>query len=118
VHKELTNKGVETYNELTKAASLYNAQLDQVKAREQMIGNIQTFVQRWFSVYAAARMVSNAFRTIKTDLKDLDDIMTKIAIVTDKTQGELWKQMPDYSAMAKQYATSIKGVYEVSQLYY
>ena len=105
-------------NDATNAAGKYSAQLEQVKAREQAIGNIQSFVQRWFSVYAAARLVSNAFRSMKTNLKDLDDIMTQISIVTDKTQGDLWKQMPQYADMAKQYASSIKGVYEVSQLYY
>ena len=109
---------IQALNESAKAAGRYNAQLEQVKAREQAIGNIQSFVQRWFSVYAAARLISNAFKSMKTNLKDLDDIMTQISIVTDKTQGDLWKQMPQYADMAKQYASSIKGVYEVSQLYY
>ena len=108
----------QSLNDAANAAGKYNAQLEQVKAREQAIGNIQSFVQRWFSVYAAARLVSNAFKSMKTNLKDLDDIMTQISIVTDKTQGDLWKQMPQYTDMAKQYASSIKGVYEVSQLYY
>ena len=105
-------------SDVEKAAGKYNAQLERVKNNEKAIGNIQSFVQRWFSVYAAARLVSNAFRTMKNDLKDLDDIMTQISIVTDKTQGDLWKQMPQYADMAKQYASSLKGVYEVSQLYY
>ena len=44
--------------------------------------------------------------------------MNKIAIVTDMTQDDLWGQMSDYTEMARQYAASISGVYQVSQLYY
>jgi len=34
------------------------------------------------------------------------------------SQGDLWGQMPQYTEMAREYAASIAGVYEVSQLYY
>lgn len=96
----------------------YEAQLERVKAAQAGLDNFKAFVQRWFSVYAAARMVSQAFNSVKNTLHELDDVMTEIAIVTDMTQADLWNQMADYTAMAKQYASSIKGVYEVSQLYY
>jgi len=48
-----------------------------------MLGRVQGVVQRWFSVYAAVRMVSNAIKTMKTTIADLDKTMTEIAIVTD-----------------------------------
>ena len=44
--------------------------------------------------------------------------MTQIAIVTDFTQNDLWNQISTYSDMAREYGVSIKGVYEVSQLWY
>lgn len=118
VSSGLTGRAAERWQELNNLSAVYMQQLEQVKAREQALGNFKTFIQRWFSVYAAARMVTNAFNTIKTTLKELDDVMTEIAIVTDMTQADLWDQMSSYTAMAKQYASSIKGVYEVSQLYY
>ena len=43
--------------------------------------------------------------------------MTQISIVTNMSQDDLWKQMDSYSRMAEQYAVSIKGTYEVSQLW-
>jgi len=79
-----------------------------------MLGKIQGVVQRWFSVYAAIRMVGNAVRSVISTIKELDATITEIAIVTDKTQSELWDQMPDYTAMARKYAASISGVYKVS----
>ena len=100
------------------AATQYQQKLEQIQSLQQSLNNLQSFAQRWFSVYGAMRLVSNAFRSIKTNIKELDDIMTEIAIVTDMSQADLWQQMPQYISLAKEYAASLKGVYEVSQLYY
>lgn len=100
------------------AATQYQHKLEQIQSLQQGLNNLQSFAQRWFSVYGAMRLVSNTFRSIKTNIKELDDIMTEIAIVTDMSQADLWQQMPQYISLAKEYASSLKGVYEVSQLYY
>ena len=102
----------------TAEAAAYKAELQQVVAKEQMVGKVQGVVQRWFSIYAAIRMVGNAVRSVISTVKELDATITEIAIVTDKSQGELWDQMPEYTQMARKYAASISGVYKVSQLYY
>ena len=99
-------------------ANQYKYALEQVRAREQLVGKIQGVVQRWFSVYAAVRMVSNAIRSVISTIKELDKTITEIAIVTDMTQEDLWGQMQSYTEMARSYASSISGVYKVSQLYY
>ena len=52
------------------------------------------------------------------NVRELDKVITDIAVVTDMTQKDLWAQMDSYSSLAQQYGTTIKGVYEVSQLYY
>ena len=115
---KVINSSRESLEENTKAANEYKTALDQVKSAEQMIGKIQGVVQRWFSIYSAVRMVGKAIRSVIATTQELDKTITEIAIVTDMDQGELWKQMPQYTAMAKEYAASISGVYEVSQLYY
>ena len=64
------------------------------------------------------RLTKQTVRNMINDIRDLDKVITEISIVTNFSQEDLWKQMPRYSAMAKEYGTSIKGVYEISQLYY
>ena len=96
----------------------YNAALEKVQERTRTLGKIEGFVQRWFSIYAVTRMVSKIFRDIVNTVKELDKTMTEISIVTDMSQGDLWKQVPQYTEMARQYGASISGVYKVSQLYY
>lgn len=105
-------------NENTAAAAKYNEQLKNVEKSERLIGKIEGITQRWFSIYAAVRMVGQAVRSVISTVKELDKTITEIAIVTNMTQEDLWGQMQSYTDMARQYAASISGVYKVSQLYY
>lgn len=116
--REVAGQAAQNMSEVNRQLEYYNQQLEIAKGKQQALNNLQGFIQRWFSVYAAARMVNQAFNSVKSTLKELDAVMTEIAIVTDMTQSDLWAQMDSYTQMAKQYASSIKGVYEVSQLYY
>ena len=102
----------------TDMANQYKDALEQVRAREQLVGKIQGVVQQWFSIYAAVRMVGNAIRSVISTIQELDKTITEIAIVTDMAQEDLWGQMQSYTEMARSYASSISGVYKVSQLYY
>ena len=100
------------------AAREYGSALEDVQSREKLVGKLEGIAQRWFSVYAVVRLVSNAIRSMKENITALDKTMTEIAIVTDMSQSDLWKQMGDYTKMARKYGSSIQGTYEVSQLYY
>lgn len=115
---QLQGEAAAAWENLHQLEEGYMQRLDQARAKEKLLGNFEQFIQRWFSVYAVSNMVRNVFNSITGTLKELDDVMTEIAIVTDMTQENLWDQMSDYTEMARQYAVSIKGVYEVSQLFY
>lgn len=108
----------ENFKLSAKEAQQYEAELQKIQARQKFIGKIQGVVQRWFSIYAVVRMVSNAIKSMISTIKELDKTITNIAIVTNMSQSDLWGQMPQYTQMAREYAASISGVYEVSQLYY
>ena len=114
----MKNSADEALRQSTAAGKAYEAQLARVKSAEQMIGKLQGVVQRWFSIYAVIRMVRKAISSMISTVKELDKTITNIAIVTKMDQNDLWSQMPKYTAMAREYAASISGVYEVSQLYY
>lgn len=115
VENQYIGSGMRDSLEITEA---YKNQLDQVAAKEQALGKLQGVVQRWFSIYAAIRMVRQAIDSVISTIKELDATITEIAIVTSMDQSELWDQMPKYTQLARDYAASISGVYQVSQLYY
>ena len=119
--KDLANKAAETASQwkiTADAANQYSEALEKVQQREQLVGKIEGVVQRWFSIYAAVRMVGNAIRSVISTIKELDKTITDITIVTNMSREDLWGQMPQYTQMAQDYAVSISGVYQVSQLFY
>ena len=61
-----------------------------------------------------SRVVRSAFQSVK----ELDEAMNNIAVVTDYTTKDLWNQIDAYTAMAQATGSTIKGSYEVAQLYY
>lgn len=92
--------------------------MTQLTQRQDILTGLQSSVQRWFGFYQILNMTRSAIRSMITTVRELDKVMTDIAVVTDMTQKDLWAQMDSYSSLAQQYGTTIKGVYEVSQLYY
>ena len=86
--------------------------------RKKTIGNIQMAIQRWMGFYQVLNLTKRAVNSMKQHITELDTVMTKIAVVTSMSQDDLWGQIGQYSEMARQYGVAIKGVYEVSQLYY
>ena len=120
--KELTGgegrKSAANLDAATTAAENYHKELNKVMSAEKMLGSVQTLITRWFSVYGVIRMVRQAFKSMVSDIKQLDSTINKISIVTNFSMDQLWAQIPQYTALAQKYGVAISGVYEVSQLYY
>lgn len=108
----------ENFKITSQEAEQYRNKLDEIASKEKLLGKIQGVVERWFSIYAAVRLVSNAIKSMISTVQQLDKTITNIAIVTNMSQNDLWQQMPTYTKTAREFAASISGVYEVSQLYY
>lgn len=82
------------------------------------LSNIKRIVSYWLGFRSVMRSISSTVKSAVSTIHELDDVMTEISIVTDMSQEDLWGQMDNYASVAQEYGTSIKGVYEVSQLFY
>lgn len=100
------------------AALSASAKLAQLEAAQTRLNNIKTAIASWLGFNQIINITRTTVRNMINHIKELDDVMTEIAVVTDFTQDDLWKQMDAYASIAREYGVSIKGVYEVSQLYY
>jgi TP901 family phage tail tape measure protein len=56
----------------------------------------------------------NAISTIK----ELDAVMTEMAVVTDLSVGDYWKQLPEHTTQANELGVAISEVYKAETLYY
>lgn len=114
-----TLKGDEDAFNKTKTALEEHIQgLDKLNQRQQALSNVSSTVQRWMGFYQVLNLTKRAVNEMKQHIQELDNVMTQIAVVTSMTQSDLWGQISQYSEIARQYGVAIKGVYEVSQIYY
>lgn len=93
-------------------------QMARFASSAELLSKIKFAIKNWFGFNEVINLTKNSVRKMVQSIVELDDVMTQISIVTNMSQDDLWKQMDTYSRMAEQYAVSIKGTYEVSQLYF
>ena len=96
-----------------------------VRESEMALQGITAQVDSFLSRATSIATVSGAFLLLKKsvrsayeDVKELDAAMNSIAIVTDFTTKELWKQVDVYTKLAQEIGVSLVGVYDVQKLYY
>lgn len=85
---------------------------------ESFKARMQQAVKQWMGAREIINYVKKGVREAYKDIQNLDKAMTNIAVVTDFSTEDLWGQINDYMAIAKQYGVTTQGVYEVTQLFY
>ena len=105
-------------NNISAAIKNYGEQVKGLESKQKSLGNIQTAVNRWMGFWQVLNMTKSAINDMKQHIQELDSVMTQISVVTNFSQKDLWGQISTYSEIARQYGVAIKGVYEVSQIYY
>lgn len=90
-------------------------------ALQGITAQVDSFLSRVTSIATisgAFLLLKKAIRSAYEDVKELDAAMNSIAIVTDFTTKELWKQVDVYAKLAQEIGVSLVGVYDVQKLYY
>lgn len=105
-------------NNLRQELAQTNVQFNKQQQAINTIQSIRSAITNFMGFNQVLNITRNAVREAANHIRELDKVMTSIAIVTDMTQADLWGQIDTYSKMASQYGTSIQGAYEVSQIWY
>ena len=95
-----------------------NAQFLKMQRTTQSFNQMKMAVVNFMGFTQVLNLTKRAVKEAMNHIKELDSVMNKISIVTDMSTGDLWNQVDAYSKMAQTYGVSIKGAYEVSQIYY
>ena len=95
-----------------------SAQFSQWQSSMRTFDSLKRIAANFLGFNQIIQIVKSSVRSALKTIKELDDVMTSISVVTDFSQSDLWGQMDTYASIAQEYAVSIKGVYEVSQIYY
>ena len=111
-------KAKQGYEEANRALKEYVNGLSNLESKQRTLGNIQNAIINWMGFNQVLNLTRTAINSMKNHIKELDEVITQIAVVTNMTQKDLWGQVGAYSEIARQYGVAIKGVYQVSQIFY
>lgn len=95
-----------------------NTALSNMSSLNATSDSIKGAIKDWFGFFEVINMGKRILSGMGNDIRELDKVITEITIVTDMGHNELWGSISTYSDIAKQYGSTIAGVYEVSMLYY
>lgn len=115
---ESVKKSTETYHNLTNSLNQYSAALIKSEQQTRTLGNIRSAIANWMGFNQVLNLTRRAASDAINHIKQLDTTMNGIAIVTDMTTADLWKQVDAYSEIAQNFGVTIQGAYEVSKIYY
>ena len=105
-------------NSLRTALNQADAQFLKLSRTTQTFNQMKMAVINFMGFNQVLNLTKRAVKEALSHIKELDTVMNRISIVTDMSTGDLWNQVDAYSKMAQTYGVSIKGAYEVSQIYY
>lgn len=95
-----------------------NTQFVKMQQIQNTFNSMKNTIANFMGFYQVLNLTKRAVKEAANHIKELDSVMNKISIVTDMDTSDLWGQIDQYSKMAQTYGTTIKGAYEVSQIYY
>ena len=96
-------EGTKQYEEQTQAAR----ELDQINSR----------LTSFFSVASGVRLLSKAVKDSISTIKELDEVMTQAAVVTNYDVNDMWEKLPEFTKQANQLGVATKEAYSAMTLY-
>lgn len=93
-------------------------QKEEEKATDAATESFKNKITQIFGLYNIYQLIRRGIQNAYNSIKQLDQAMNEIAVVTNMTTNELWGQIEAYMSVARQYGVATQGVYEVSKLYY
>ena len=107
-----------TFSNLANNIDTAEVSLKQFNARTQEIEGLKQQITYFFGLSNSIELFKRAVRSAYETVKELDEVMTQTAVVTDFTVGDMWSQLPEYTKRANELGVAVKGAYESATLYY
>lgn len=75
-------------------------------------------LQQFVGIQGAAMVMRKALYSAFQTIKELDNAMTEMAVVTDFDIGDYWEQLPEYTKRANELGIAIKETYNSTAQFY
>ena len=104
-------------DELAEQINKTSEEINIATQRAQELSNLKSQVLSFFTITGAIQLFRRAIDSAFETVKELDEAMTEIAVVSDFSVGDMWKQLPRFTEQANQLGKSIRDVYGATTLY-
>ena len=104
-------------DELAEQINKTSEEVNIATQRAQELSNLKSQVLSFFTITGAIQLFRRAVQSAFETVKELDEAMTEIAVVSDFSVGDMWKQLPKFTEQANQLGKSIRDVYGATTLY-
>lgn len=103
---------------VTNAADDLNRELTETERRAQEIAQVKDNIMDFFSISNTIDIFKDSVRNAFDTVKELDAVMTEMAVVTDYSIEDMWGKLPEYSRMASELGVATKEFYQAITLYF
>lgn len=110
---ELTPEARKMQKEIRKTGDSF----DLAAAKAQEFSSLKNQVLSFFSITGAIQLFRQAVQSAFETVKDLDEAMTEIAVVSEFSVNDMWSQLPRFTDNANELGLSIRDVYDATTLY-
>lgn len=110
----------EVQPELEKMGQSVRDSADDFDAAERAAQDLSTLkyqLMDFFSVTGAIQLFRRAIQSAFETVKELDAAMTEIAVVSDFSVNDMWRQLPRFTEQANELGMAIKDTYAATTLY-
>lgn len=110
------------FDKVNGEAETYIHNTQKSAASTQQLGSeLEQFKSRiayFFGLNNAIALFQRALRSAYNTVKELDEVMTEMAVVTDFNLDDIWGQLPEYTARANELGVAISDAYEATTIFY
>ena len=112
--EDIQNQAEETSG----AVSANRQEFERENEAAGQLDGIKSRIQQFVGLQGAVEIARNAMRNAITTIRELDDTMTEMAVVTEHGLGHYWDQLPEHTKRANELGVAINDVYKAETLYY
>lgn len=95
-----------------------NGAAEDAKEFDKTLESFKDKAKYFFGIENAINLLKRAIRSAFNTVKELDEVMTETAVVTNFDVGDMWDQLPQYTQRANELGVSIHDAYKAATLYY
>lgn len=115
--RNASSEGAEPLRILGQNARAAGQDVQELTDRQKDIQRLTDQLKNFFSISNSVQLFKRAVRSAFETVKELDNAMTEIAVVSDFSVSDMWERLPEFTEQANELGVAIKDTYNATTLF-